>query len=357
MGRSTTMKNKIIVQMTIRYILSIALILLIASQSFAGGQNRAGTSAAPHLVIPVGAHYIAMGGSPVANASGIEAIFWNPAGIDRSIKDVNAMFSYRTYIADIGVNYFAVSGRFNFGTIALSLKSLSIGDIPVTTETAPDGTGEIFNPTYFVLGVSYSRQLTDRISIGVSTNLINESFAQVRSMGISFDAGVQYRSLLAIPKLDIGVTIKNIGPPMKYEGSGLWREANVPGSQRGVTNYKVEPATFELPSVIEIGLTYHLMKVDENELSLSTTFQNNNYAYDEYRIGTEYVYDNKLFVRFGYLLGAASTSDRPHIFQDFTIGTGINFEDVGGTQISFDYAFVPVKYFDNNHVVALKVGF
>lgn len=329
----------------------------LVNNVYAGGQNRAGTSAAPELLIPAGARYLAMGGAPVALATGIEAVYWNPAGVDIATKSVNAMFSHRTYIADVSFNYLVVSGKFDFGSLALSLRSLDIGDIPVTTEFAPDGTGEIFSPTYFVAGLTYSRQLTDRIAFGVSVNVISESFAQVSGTGIAIDAGVQYNNLLALTGLDIGVTVKNIGPPMRYGGPGLFVQAEAQGSQRGVTAYKIEAASFELPSVIEIGAAYLLTPAEKSQLSISSTFQNNNFAYDEYRIGAEYSYDQMLFLRGGYLVGASATGDRPHIFEKFTLGAGVSFTDVGGTDLSFDYAFVPVKFFDNNHVIAVRIGF
>lgn len=340
---------------------SILLIVLfvagLSGELNAGGQNRAGTSAAPELLIPIGARYLSMGGAPVAFASGVEAIYWNPAGVDRTTKSVNAMFSHRSYIADIALSYLAVSSKFDFGTLALSLRTLDIGDIAVTTETAPDGTGEIFSPTFFVAGLTYSGQLTDRISVGITTNLISENFAQVNSSGFAIDAGVQYNGFLTISGLDIGVAMKNIGPAMQYGGPGLWVSANVPGAGRGVTFYKVEAAPFELPSVVEIGAAYHYSFEENNDLTVSSTFQNNNFAYDEYRIGVEYSYDDMLFLRGGYLVGAGVADLRPHIFENYTIGAGVNFIDLGGTDLSVDYAFVPVEFFDNNHVIAIKIGF
>lgn len=351
------MTNMIVERKNLVLVILFIMLLGVAGQVWAGGQNRAGTNAAPELLIPAGARYLAMGGAPVAFVTGVEAIYWNPAGLDRAPKMVNAMFSHRTYIADIAYNFLGVSGKFDMGTLALSLRSLSFGDIPVTTETAPDGTGELFSPTYFVLGLTYSRQLTDRISFGLTVNLVNEGFAQVNSTGFALDAGVQYRNVLSISGMDVGVVIKNIGPAMQYGGAGLWVPAEVPGSERGVTFYKVEAASFDLPSVVEIGAAYHYTVDEHTDLSFCGTFQNNNFAYDEYRFGVEYSYDQTFFLRGGRLFGAGTTDDTPNIFAEFTVGAGVNLMDVGGTDISIDYAFVPVKYFTNNHVLSLKIGF
>lgn len=337
---------------------ALILALALASEiAFAGGQNRAGTSAAPELLIPLGARYLAMGGSAGAIATGVEAIYWNPAGLDRVERSASAMFSHRTYIADMSVNYFAVSGKFGIGSLALSLRSFSVGDIPVTTETAPDGTGEIFSPTFFVAGLSYSKQLSDRTSVGVTANVINENFARVGGTSIAFDVGVQYRSLLGVEGLAIGVAVKNVGPPMRYGGSGLLVQGSALGSDREITVYRVEAASFELPSTIEIGLAYRFSVGESNQVHVTSAFQNNNFAYDEYRFGVEYSFDNTLYVRGGYLRAAGAAENMPNIFQNFTVGAGVNLTNVGGVGLAFDYAFVPVKFFSNNHVVALKLGF
>lgn len=340
--------------------LAIQLIAFLALGNIivlAGGQNRAGTSAASELLIAVGARSLAMGGSAVAIATGVEAIYWNPAGLDLTENAADAMFSHRTYIADMAINYFAVSGKFGIGTLALSLRSFDIGDIPVTTETAPDGTGEIFSPTFFVAGLSYSKRLSDRTSVGVTANVINERYTRVGATTFAFDIGVQYKGLIGIEPLAVGISVKNVGPSMRYSGSDLLVEAEALGAERGITFYQVQASSFELPSVIEIGLAYRLSVTEEHELYVASAFQNNNFAYDEYRVGLEYAYKNTFFVRGGYLIAAGATERLPHIFEDYTLGAGVDLMKIGGVNLAFDYAFVPVKWFESNNVIALTVGF
>jgi len=300
-----------------------------------------------------------MGGAPVAIAQGVEAIYWNPAGLDLAERAANAFFSYRRHLADMNLSYAVVSARFKFGSVALSWRSLDIGDIPVTTEFYPDGTGEIFSPTFFVAGATYSKRLTDRITVGASVNLISESWgeARVAATGLGLDAGVQYRGLVGIRHLALGVVIKNVGPPMRYGGSGLWVQAEVPGSERGVTFYRTQAASFELPSVVEIGLAYEASLGEMSKISVSGAFQNNNFAYDEVRGGLEYSYNNLLFLRAGGLAAWGASDQIPSIFDNLTLGGGLHFANVGGVKVAVDYAYVPVEFFDNNHVVSLRLGF
>jgi hypothetical protein len=343
------------------FTLVLAMMFALSLLAFGGGENRAGTSSAPELTIPVGARYLGTVGSGVAVASGLEAIYWNPAGVDNALRDVNAMFSYRDYIADINVNFASVSSRFSFGTLAISLRAFEIGEIKVTTESAPDGTGEILEPTFFVIGGTYSVGLSDRTSVGVTVNAIQESFGRVNASGVSFDLGVQYRDLIGIQGLTTGVVVKNLGPGLNYEGSGLFRQADVPGSDRESGFFKVSSATFDLPTVFELGLAYAYPIGDENSLMVTGAYQNNNFAVDEYRFGVEYSYDQMLYLRGGYLFstdpiqGADVATD--HVFENFTLGFGVNFANVGELEIDLNYAYVPAELFNDNHIVGINVGF
>jgi hypothetical protein len=342
----------------IRLIFVILILNFLTTNTFGGGQNRAGTAGAPELRIPVGARYLAMAGSPISSVSGLEAIYWNPAGVDFSPTSANALFSHRTYIADMNMNFVAASGRLGeIGTVGFSFRSLNIGEINVTTMDQPDGTGQIINPSYFVLGFTYSKLLTDRISIGANINLISESIDRVSASGLSFDFGVQYKNLLDLPGLALGVVVKNLGSSIKYDGNGLYVQANDPNALRGPTFYKVEAASAELPSEIGIGLSYVKKLDEENSLLVSTTFQNNNYSYDDYKIGLEYSFKQILFVRGGYLYAPQSTENTPNIFENIAFGVGLNLKEFSDLDLSVDYAYLPVKYFDGNHVFAISLGF
>lgn len=343
---------------------TILLILLVASLAMAGGGNRAGTSAAPELLIPVGARDIALGGASVATTSGINAIYWNPAGLSRSSHSAEAMFSHMSYIADMNVNYFAVASSFSdFGTLGISLKSLDIGEIPVTTEEAPDGTGEIINPTYVTVGATYSRLLAENISVGVTANLISERIERVGATGFAFNAGVQYSNLGGIGGLNIGVAMKNIGPQMKFDGPALNRFATTPEGRQGY--YKVDAGSFELPSTIEIGASYMNKFAEDNSITLMSLFQNNNFSDDEYKVGLEYGFRNMFFVRGGYDLAentkdenltTATGADETTYIYGGTFGVGVNY-DAADITIGVDYAYRAVKFFTGNHVISVRLGF
>jgi len=91
-------------------IFMLLILLLGLDNAYAGGGNRTGTGGANQLLIPVGVRGIAMGEQGVATSSGLEALFWNPAGVAKMNNSAAMTFSHMSYIADIGVEYGAVAG-------------------------------------------------------------------------------------------------------------------------------------------------------------------------------------------------------------------------------------------------------
>jgi hypothetical protein len=336
----------------------IAVLLLLAFPAgiaTAGSGNRTGTNGAAELLIPVGTRFIAMGSTGIATSTGVEALFWNPAGTAIMNNSVSVYVSHMNYIADIGVDYGAVSANVgSFGVLSLSLKALSIGDIPVTTTQNPDGTGQTYSPQFFTLGFTYARQLSDRVSVGLTTNLISERMGEVSATGVGFNVGVVYDNLASVDGLNIGIAVKNIGTQMTFQGSGLLTPATVAGQNRGPQVYEVQPASFELPSSIEFGLGYRLSLGTSNVL-VSGSYQSQNFSDDVYLTGIEYSYQDLFFVRGGYDFAQRESSDRQYIFGP-TFGAGVH-SAVGSVDLSFDYAFRSVAVFNNSHVFSVTLGF
>jgi hypothetical protein len=332
----------------------VLTLLLMLDVAYAGGGNRTGTGGASELLVPVGPRGIAMGEANVSTSYGLESLFWNPAGVARMDNSSQVLFSHMSYIADIGVEYGAVAANFEgFGALALSIKALSIGDIPVTTTQNPDGTGATFSPQMIVAGVSYSRELTDRISVGLTGNFISETLGDVSASGVAFDVGVIYDNLANLNGLSIGVVLKNIGPNMTYSGTSLLVSGAVGELNRPPQYYTIEAAPFELPSNFQLAAGYKPVIDEMNTLQFSGIYQNNNFSGDEAKLGAEYGYNNMFFVRAGYQFAMQETDN--YIY-GFTAGAGINY-DIEGFGIRVDYAFRDTKYFDGSHIFALTLGF
>lgn len=336
--------------------LKLFMLILAATTVFADGGVRNGTGAAAQLLIPVGARGIAMSGSTIASSSGLEALYWNPANLSYD-SGTNVMFTYMSHIADIGVSYFGVSSNLEgFGSVALTLKSLSVGSINVTTVDNPDGNGRSFEPTFMTLGLTYSRMLSDRISVGLTVNYINETIDLVSSSALGFNFGVTYRNLANINGFNLAMALKNFGPQMRYDGSGLYLNATPETLERGQATYKMTAAAFDLPSTLEIGLSYNYNFNASNALQMTGTYQNSNYYADEYKLGLEYSLNNMFFVRGGYAYLPSFADNTDYNIYGVTAGLGLKY-DLGGTALKVDYAFRQTEFFDSNHVISIQFGF
>jgi hypothetical protein len=335
--------------------LALVLVVCAADMAHAAGQNRAGTASATELLIPVGARDMAMGGSSVATTTGLSALFWNPAGLSRSANNTDVMVSSMSYLADVRVNYVALGSRFtSIGSFALDIKSLDFGDIPITTEERPDGTGGTYTPTFFTVGLHYSRALTDRISVGGTSHYVVNKIERVDGTALSFSAGLQYSDLAEIEGLNLGVAVKHIGQRMQYDGAGLLRRGSLDDLRRPPSDYKVQSSSSDLPSIFEIGLGYRYNPAGLGQVNLSTVFRHNNYTYDQYRSGVEYVLNDMFTLRGGFDMADGSGDD-------YLFGTSFGFgiqSDVGSFKdVRVDYAYTSVDLFDALNTFTFQVGF
>jgi len=333
---------------------TVLMVLLVAGSLFADGGKRNGSAGATELLIPVGARGIALGGTSITNLYGVEAMFWNPANVARGQYGTDIMFSHNTHFADMGVSYAAITlNAGGLGTFGASFKTINIGDIQKTTVEQPDGTGGTYKPSYSVIGVTYSKMLSDRISFGVNFNYISEEIDLVKAQGLSFDFGICYTNLANIEGLSFAVTMKNIGPQMKFDGSGLYIQATATDLTRGETLYKIDTMPFELPSLLEMGFGYKATLNAQNILTFTGIYQNNNYDGDMYRIGVEYGYDDMFFVRGGYI--NAPTLESDYNIYDYAFGAGVKY-NMGGIDFRVDYAYRHMKVFDASNVFTLSLG-
>ncbi|NUM74844.1 PorV/PorQ family protein [candidate division KSB1 bacterium] len=349
--------------MKVNKVVLIVSVLLIAAQAFAGTGKRKGTAGAQELLLPVGSVGTALGGANLAHVSGLEAMFWNPAGLAASPHSAEVMVSHLRYIADVNVNY--VAGNFksgDFGALGLSIKSLDFGEIPVTTEVSPDGTGEMFAPTFLTLGLTYSRAMTDRIHFGTNVKVVTERIMRESANGLAFDFGLQYATGTG---LNLGVALKNIGPNMKFDGGDLevfTKDISDRPDTEG-ENTRIPLSSFELPTSLEIGLSYNLKFGETGNLMLMTTFLNNNFSLDEYRFGGEYSVNDRMFIRGSYVLGYDAdedkirTSDKDNFIWGPSVGAGMNFNLGQSLLFNLDYAIRFTELFDNNQWFTLQVKF
>jgi hypothetical protein len=325
----------------------------------AGSSERQGTGGATELLIPVGARGVALGPGYAGTASGVDALYWNPAGLAR-LEGTEALFSHTQYFADMKLNYAAVGFRAgNLGVLGFGAKVLSAGDVVVTTEQAPDGTGEILNPTFSVLGLSWGRAFTDRVNFGATVNYVNERIASMNASGLALDFGAQYDT--GWRGLGLSIAMKNFGGAMAFDGEDLGVSVLPPGAEPSASNriVKFTTAKFEMPSFFSLGATYEVYRQNAQSLRLMGAFQNNNFTGDHVTGAAEWTYRDAYALRGSWFGSLNSTTDpvtgEDHgsigsgddLFQGVALGAGLTFKS-GDSRFGLDVAWRPVRDFFND---------
>lgn len=324
----------------------------LAGPAAAGTEERLGTGGDSEGRIMVGARSVGLAYSNLGSVRGAEAMFGNPAGLALGDSKTEVLFSHASYIADMNVNYIAYAQQLGgFGSVGLNVKVLSVGDIIRTTEEAPDGTGDIFRPTFTTIGLAYARELTDRAAFGGAVHLISESVLQTHATGVSFDFGFQYDT--GVRGIRIGAAMQNFGPAQLFSGADFDRNLLIPEDDPQSANRTLttSSATSELPSLFAGSASWPVIR-GVNELSLSALYQSNSFNVDEFRFGAEYGWHKDYFLRVGY----KATSSSDELF-GLCYGFGLKLP-VGGSQLQLDYAGQVVKdFFDDVQHVGLTYRF
>lgn len=332
----------------------ILIVLVFTGSLHAGDPARSGTAAGVQVQVPVGARSMSLSGANLATVSGLEALYWNPAGLSGISSSAAGTVSTMTIFNDIDVNYLGLGFSMgSIGNLGFSIKAFDFGDLPITTVEDPDGaSGATFSPTFATLGLTYSNRLTDAVSIGVTGKMIYESIPRATASSVAFDMGIQYEQLGGISGLSFGLAVKNIGSDMQYTGSAFLVTSVDQGAAS--SDFRDIPtASHKLPATIELGLGYRYNIAENNSLQLSGNFLNENFGDDAYLLGAEYMYGDFIALRGGYRLSGVESDDQLYTF---TLGFGLN-TSLGGTDIGFDYAFRDSQYFDGNNLFSLTLGF
>ena len=336
----------------------IISLAVVALGSILVAQNsRMGSASSTQLLVVPSAKYLS-GGGTVANAQGMDAVFWNPAGLAASENSIDAIFSNRQYIADISNNFFGISSSFGSYKLGLNVRTFNIGDIDETTVYYPDGTGQKFTPNFSIMGSTFSSKITDNTSVGLNVNYIRESFGRVSASGFAYDLGVQYKNVLQREGLNVGFVMKNFGKPMKYDGTGLGVFATSNDADRPTEYYKVDAAAFDLPFTFDMALSYNISGAD-----LGVTYTSNYYSTDELKLSAAYNLAGLGSVGVGFQMSgdAQEIQDGDDWYTNpsdgISFGASLDMSRFVGANLSVDYSMVPMGDFGTNSIVALRVAF
>jgi hypothetical protein len=344
----------------IRTQIKFAIIILVFSQCFfipptmAQLITKAGTSAATFLRIPVGARAIGMGGSFVSMVNDPTGLFWNPSLI-ASIHSNDLVVDHTLWLPGI---YFDFVGMVlplgDLGTMGISTTIMHTDDMEITTPDQPMGTGQTFNASSFAIGITYSRSLTDRFSIGGTFKYIRETIYNDYAAGIGFDIGTIYQTPFA--GIRLGASISNFGTKMQMTGEDLNIPAiisNQNGTNQSITA-KLNTDAFDLPLIMRIGISDELINSEDFRLTLSADGVSPNDNSQSVDLGTEIgLLKDKFQLRAGYQDLFLTNSESNYTF-GFSLNE-INF--ISDVLITIEYAYHNFVHLGNSNRFTLEIKF
>lgn len=348
-----------------RYLLILAALLIPASlipattlaQTDDSPQRptitKSGTTAAQFLKLGVGARPIAMGGTFVAQANDLSALYWNPAGLT-NLTGASVQLAHTQYIADVNYNFAAFGTTLGgAGTLAAAIIYLDSGDMDVRTTSKPEGTGERFKVQDLAIQVSYARALTDRFSIGGNVKFIQERIWHSSASTVALDIGTLFTT--PYERLRLGASFSNFGPKMEMSGRDIIFSEDPTPNQDGVV--EIVNSTFlmdeyPLPLLFRIGVSWDAVRMADHRLVLSTDAAHPNDNYEYLNLGAEYDFRGLIFLRGGYRNLFETDGE-----QGLTFGGGLDLRLDGAVRARFDYAFADFGRLDNTHWFTVDLSF
>jgi hypothetical protein len=333
---------------------------------FAGNPDRQGEAGAYELLMNPWARSAGLHSMTASMVGGVEAMRINPAGIGR-IPGSQAMFGHARYLGSTGINKNALGLSLKMGdngALGLSMMSLDFGDIRVTTNNQPEGTGATYSPTFFHIGIGYSHMFENNISVGFLVRGINESITDAAAFGIGFDAGIQY---VTGPRdnFKFGIALRNVGSPMQFSGEGLsFRAPNPTGDFNYDLRFSQRASTYELPSLLHIGLSYdvYLGFGERHRITPVANFTANSFSRDDIGGGIEYSFAEMIMIRGGYKheMGAGSALEDKGVYTGLAAGVSFVLNwggDDSNTGLVIDYAFRDSNPFNGTHNISAGFNF
>ena len=304
--------------------------------------NKGGRTSFQFLKIGTGARQAGLGEASIALARDVNAVFWNPANLS-GIESMQAGFNYTRWLADMNYVSGAVGMRAGrWGLFALSVASLDYGSIPealvTSAGTSKDTrTGSNFGGGDIMVGLTYAREFTDRLTIGITAKYLRETLWDFSASNVAFDAGTHYR--IGFNGTVLAMSAQNFSGAVDYLGD---------------ISDRIEG--YDLPLIFRIGVSTGLIGAsdaivdlgDAHRVALAVEAINTNDFSERYHLGGEYTFNDLLVLRGGYKF----MYDEGNL----SLGFGIH-PRFSNMQLSLDYAYVDYEFLDAPHRLSMILSF
>jgi hypothetical protein len=330
---------------------------------------RIANRGASFLELGVGARALALGGAYVAIAEGVSALYWNPAGV-ADLPGVAGAISYESLYENSGLTntFFGIAAPIGTGAVGLSMIQFSSGEIERTTERYPEGNdptaGGHVEWTATAMGLTYARQITDRLQVGVTGKFASEGINFARATYYGGDVGFRFRT--GLYGLTIGTALVNIGNRARMEGNATNRDIpptnepflptqrTLPSEMR--TTAVLMPAAFRFGVRSELigGADALLQPSPEHSLVAVGEMVNQINAPVMPSFAFEYGFRELLFLR-GSKLFRNGAEAESQFGEGLAAGFGVRIPGLG-RRVALDYAYKTIEL-GSSQSVSIEFGF
>ncbi len=334
--------------------------MLVSVGLYAGNKDRVGQAGATELLINPWARSSGMHSLNQASTRGLEAMRLNVGGLAFTNKTQVILASGRWLSgSDITLTTFGIAQAVGeTGVLGVNVSSMSFGEITRTTTANPDlGTGGTYRPSYTNIGIAYSKSFSESIHGGVLIRVITHSISDVTSSGVAFDTGIQYVTG-DDDQIKFGISLRNVGTPMKFKGDGLEQSAFNPVNE--LTTYSQRTEGYELPSLLHIGGAYDLYFGDNTRLTLAANFTSNSFRNDYLGGGLEFAFREMFMLRAGYKYEDGALDDLQianSALNGFAAGLTVEVPlgKESESKIGLDYSYRTTHIYDGIHSLGIKI--
>ncbi|HLP18439.1 MAG TPA: PorV/PorQ family protein [Bacteroidota bacterium] len=196
---------------------SIVLLLLAAPELYSQ-KDEAGTTGASFLRLGIGARAAGLGFSAFTLSEDASALFWNPAALaDVPVTDLTV--NYNHLYADMTHSFLGLAMPGTSGAFALGLLYYTSGSMTRTEAVPSEGlpfskTGTFANHDGALM-LGYGTSVYETMHLGFGLKGIFESTGEETGYGAALDIGMYWK----LEMVDIGLSVRNIGPKIKYKNS------------------------------------------------------------------------------------------------------------------------------------------
>ena len=333
----------------------LCLLVSVSCGALSQAQNKAGTTAAQFLSIGVGARQVAMAGATSAVVNDASAMYWNPSGLV-GVSSFSLLATHTDWFADLRHQYFGIVLPIGDAhRIGISTTILAMGDMEITTETQPQGTGTFFSANDVAVGITYAAQLVNFFSFGATVKYVNQTIYNESASAVAVDMGTTLTT--GWNGITIGMAFTNFGSTMQLSGRDLQRtyDPNPNNATNVGVSSNLATEAWEMPINFRVGVGWTLvgregamLANDTHALQLAVDGNHRNDAPENAAVGLEYSFADVLALRAGY-----------HVNDDvrrWSYGAGLAWNVPGSFSVVFDYAMMDLVRLGGVHVFSLSIG-